>query len=45
MIVVDYCGWLEFYTDGPLADQYAGYLNELQNIVTPVIIIYEVYKK
>lgn len=45
MIIVDSCGWLEFYTDGSLADQYAGYLNELQNIVTPVIIIYEVYKK
>lgn len=45
MIVVDSCGWLEFYTDGPLAEKYAQYLSELQAVVTPIIVIYEVYKK
>lgn len=24
MIVVDSCGWLEFYTDGPLTESIAG---------------------
>ncbi|MDN5347098.1 MAG: hypothetical protein PWP65_662 [Clostridia bacterium] len=45
MIIIDSCGWLEFYTDGPLVNKYAPYLNDLQAIVTPDIIIYEVYKK
>ena len=45
MIVIDSSGWIEFFTDGPLADEYASRLRKLSAIVTPVIVIYEVYKR
>ncbi|MFL6246295.1 MAG: type II toxin-antitoxin system VapC family toxin [Thermoanaerobaculia bacterium] len=45
MIVIDSSGWIEFFTDGPLADDYARKLRHLPSIVTPVIVIYEVYKR
>jgi len=45
LITVDSCGWLEFYTNGPLCNQYAEYLRDLNDIITPVIILYEIYKK
>lgn len=45
MIVVDSSGWLEFLTDGPLADEYANYLRRPESVVTPTIVIYEVYKR
>ncbi|MDP9361606.1 MAG: type II toxin-antitoxin system VapC family toxin [Acidobacteriota bacterium] len=45
MIVVDSSGWIEFFTDGPLADTYATKLRNLALIITPVIVIYEVYKR
>ncbi len=44
MIVVDSSGWLQFFTDGPLAEQYANRLRQPGNVVTPTIIMYEVYK-
>jgi predicted nucleic acid-binding protein len=45
MILVDACGWLEYFTDGPLADEYYQYLKKPKEIITPTIILYEVYKK
>ena len=45
MIVVDSSGWIEFFTDGPLADSYAARLRSLSTILVPVIVIYEVYKR
>ena len=45
MIVVDSSGWIEFFTDGPLADDYASRLRRLATVITPVIVIYEVYKR
>jgi len=45
VIVVDSSGWIEFFTDGPLADEYANRLRKLAAVVTPVIVIYEVYKR
>ena len=44
MIIVDSCGWLEWFTDGKLAEQYKEYLADSGNILMPAIIIYEVYK-
>lgn len=44
MIVVDSSGWLEFLTDGPLADVYASRLRQPASVITPTIIMYEVYK-
>jgi predicted nucleic acid-binding protein len=42
---VDLSGWIEFFTDGPLSDIYAARLRNLSAIVTPVIVLYEVYKR
>ena len=44
MIIIDSCGWLEWFTDGRLADQYQEYLADADNILMPAIILYEVYK-
>jgi len=45
VIVIDSSGWVEFFTDGPLANAYAAKLRNLAAVVTPVIILYEVYKR
>lgn len=44
MKVVDSSGWLEFLADGPLADQYAPHLEAAGDLVTPTIVLYEVYR-
>jgi predicted nucleic acid-binding protein len=44
MIIVDSCGWLEWFTDGELAEKYKDYLADQDNLLIPAIIIYEVYK-
>lgn len=45
MNLVDSSGWLEFFTDGPLASKYFSYLEKLEDVVVPSLVIYEVYKK
>lgn len=45
MKLVDSSGWLEFFTDGPLAEQYASHLTDLDGIFTPTLVLYEVYKR
>jgi toxin FitB len=42
--VVDSSGWLEFFADGPLAESYAAHLADLAQVLTPVIVLYEVYR-
>ena len=44
MLIVDSCGWLEWFSDGPLADQYRQYLSERDQLIVPSIVQYEVYK-
>lgn len=44
-VLVDSYGWIEFLMNGPLAEQYAKYLKQLDVLVTPSIVVYEVYKK
>ena len=44
-IVLDSSGWIEFFSGGPLADRYAAYLTPRYDIITPTIVLYEVYKK
>lgn len=44
MIVVDSSGWLEFLTDGALAEEYAKRLRQPATVLTPTIVMYEVYK-
>jgi len=44
-LLMDSSGWIEFFTGGPLADRYAAYLAPQHEVVTPTIVLYEVYKK
>ena len=44
-VLLDSSGWIEFFTDGPLAERYAGYLTAKHKLITPTIVLYEVYKK
>jgi predicted nucleic acid-binding protein len=44
MIIVDSSGWLQYLTDGPLADDYAKRLRQTASIITPAVVVYEVYK-
>ena len=45
MTLVDSSGWLEFFTDGALAARYARYLADPSELVTPTVVLYEVYRK
>ena len=47
MILIDSYGWIEYFAEGPLADRYAPFIEEVstENAVTPTIVIYEVYRK
>lgn len=45
MIIVDSCGWLEWFTDGALADSYKQYLADSDNLLVPAIVLYEVLKR
>lgn len=45
MFLIDSSVWIEFFTDGPLAAQYSKYFKNPAKIITPSIIMYEVYKK
>jgi predicted nucleic acid-binding protein len=42
--IVDSSGWLEFFADGPLAESYAVHLADPAKVLTPVIVLYEVYR-
>lgn len=44
MNVVDSSGWLEFFADGPNADQFATPLGVVAELVVPSITLYEVFK-
>lgn len=44
MLLVDSSGWLEFFMDGPLAGTYAQHLKHPHDVLTPTIVLYEVYK-
>ncbi len=44
-VVLDSSGWIEFFTGGPLADRYAAYLAPRYQLITPTVVLYEVYKK
>ena len=44
MIVIDSSGWIEFFADGPHADEFASRMRNPATVLTPTIAIYEVYK-
>lgn len=43
--LIDSSGWIEFFSGGPRAERYASYLKNPSQLVTPTIVVYEVYKK
>lgn len=45
MTVVDSCGWIEVFAGGPLSDAFLPHLRDLRSVITPTIVVYEVYKK
>ena len=45
MNVVDSSGWLEFFADGPNAMFFAPIITDVENLIVPVISIYEVFKR
>jgi toxin FitB len=44
-LLIDSSGWIEFFTDGPFAKKYGRHIKNPSKIVTPTIVLYEVYKK
>jgi len=44
VIVIDSSGWIEFFADGPHAEDFASRLRHPSTILTPTIALYEVYK-
>ena len=45
LVLVDSSGWIEYLGDGARADKFAPYFEHEERIVTPAIVLYEVYKK
>ena len=43
-MLIDSSGWIEFFTGGPLAGTYAKYFGRPSELITPTIVLYEVYK-
>ena len=44
MNVVDSSGWLEYFSDGPLAVKFSRYLEKSSELLVPTVVIYEVYR-
>ena len=44
MTLVDSSGWIEYFTDGALAGRFAPYLEDLEKVTTPTIVIFEVFR-
>lgn len=45
MNLVDSCGWLEYFADGPNADFFAPAIEELDQVLVPTSCLFEVYKR
>lgn len=43
MTIVDSCGWLDYFLDGPLAAAFERHLDQ-PDVLVPTIVLYEVYK-
>ena len=44
MNLVDSSGWIAFFTGGPSAGRFEPFLRKPSEVVTPSIVLYEVYK-
>lgn len=45
MNLVDTSGWLHCLMNGPLVERYLPYLSRPKEVLTPTVVMYEVYKK
>ena len=45
MNIVDSSGWLEYFADGENAGFFAPVIEDTENLIVPVICIYEVFKR
>jgi toxin FitB len=45
MNLVDSCGWLEYFADGPNAEFYAPALEDPDSLIVPTICLLEVFKR
>ena len=45
MNLVDSCGWLEYFADGPNADFYAAAIEDTGSLLVPTICLIEVFKR
>ena len=44
MILVDTCGWIEWLTEGALADSFAPYMKDPADLLVPTTVQYELYR-
>lgn len=44
MKVIDSSIWLELVTDGPFAEECGAHLSDLEQVVTPTVVLLEVYR-
>ncbi len=45
MNVVDSCGWLEYFADGPNAEFFAAPIEAVEELLVPTLSLYEVFKR
>jgi len=45
MNLVDSCGWVEYFTDGPNSDWFRPAIEETENLLVPTLVIFEVFKR
>ncbi len=45
MNIVDSSGWLEYFADGENASFFAPVIEDTENLIVPVVVIYEVFKR
>lgn len=43
-VLIDTCGWIEWLTDGELADVFAPYFKHPETLIVPTAIQFELYK-
>lgn len=44
MVLVDTCGWIEWLTEGQLADSFAPHMQDATKLLLPTTVQYELYK-
>jgi len=45
MNIVDSCGWLEFFADGPNAEHFSPIIQDTRNLIVPTISLTEVFRR